>query len=257
MDFTTKPPVCFGERNGSITILQIQGGAGPYAISLNNQPGQSTDVFPKELNNLAAGSYQLLVSDINGCESMVTALINEAPMLTVSLGPDTSIYFGDSIVIDAIVSSTAIDSFVWSPIAGLKNPMLLTTEAKPGQSTVYKIWVRDTTGCRAEDDLLVTVLREKRVYIPNSIHPGSENGNETLAVFAGPEVRRIKTFRVYDRWGSCVFEKTDLEPNQPSQGWTGQWRGKDAAPGVYVYVADLEYFDGSTEVISGDVTLVR
>jgi len=257
VDYTTQAPVCFGEQSGSITIQQVQGGVGPYAISLNNQPGQNTDVFPAVLPNLTAGAYQLTISDINGCESNLAVLINDPPGLSVTLGPDTSIYFGDSLLIEAVVIATAIDSFAWSPLAGLKDSSSLTTEVKPAQSTVYKIWVRDSAGCIVEDEMLVKVLKELRVYIPNTIRPGSETGNESLTVYAGPELKRIRSFRVYDRWGECVFEKTDLEPNQPALGWTGQWRGKDVGPGVYIYVADVEYFDGSSEVISGDVTVVR
>lgn len=250
-------PVCFGERSGSITIQQVNGGVGPYTVSLNNQAGQTVGAFPFVLPNLAAGPYQLTVEDINGCASSVNVFLYDPPQLSVSLGPDTTIYFGDSILIEALVNSQAIDSFAWSPLAGLKNPDALLTEVKPAQSTVYKIWVRDTAGCRAEADILIAVSREKRVFIPNVFQPSSPNGNGILTVYAGPEVKRVRSFRVYDRWGECVFEKPDLIPNQAADGWDGRWRGKEAPPGVYLYVAELEYFDGGTEVVSGDVTVVR
>lgn len=257
IQYAVQQPVCFGERNGAIKVQTVLGGTGPYSLSLNNQPGQTVGSFPFVLPNLAAGPYLLTATDLNGCSADANVFLYDPPQLVVSLGPDTSIYFGDSVLLAALANTTAIDSFVWSPLSGLSSPDALSTIAKPAQSTPYRIWVRDTAGCQATDEILVMVLREKRVYIPNAFQPASGNGNNAFTVYAGPEVRRVRAFRVYDRWGDCVFERLDLEPNQPAQGWDGRWRGKDAPPGVYLYVAELEYFDGGTEVVSGDVTVVR
>ncbi|MCC6460782.1 MAG: hypothetical protein IT260_09960, partial [Saprospiraceae bacterium] len=64
-------PTCAGERNGAITITNIEGGVGPFAISLNGVAQQTTDVFPVVLANLAAGQYDIAAADLNGCETQL------------------------------------------------------------------------------------------------------------------------------------------------------------------------------------------
>jgi gliding motility-associated-like protein len=57
---------------------------------------------------------------------------------------------------------------------------------------------------------------------------------------------------VYDRWGEKVYESTALE-----NGWDGTFRGQEMIPAVFMYVVDVNFTNGSSQVISGDVTLVR
>jgi len=252
-----QPPACFGDRNASISITDVQGGIGPYTASLNAAPGQVIDAFPHLYQNLSAGNYSLTVADINGCETEVQETITNPPLLTVSLGPDVTIYLGDSIQLDAVVGGTTVDTFAWTPVTALSTPDLLTTYTTPTRSITYKIWVQDAAGCEAEDEIRITVSKERRIYIPNVIKQGGNLGNDVFTVYAGPEVTQIRTFRIYDRWGECVFDKPGIVPNDFVQGWNGKWRGEDVPPGVYVYVIELVFSDGTSEVKSGDVTVVR
>ncbi len=249
-------PRCFGERTGRISVTSIQGGLGPYAIGLNNGPAQVVSTLPVVFQGLAADSYTVKVVDANGCDSELGLILPDPPQLVVALGADTTIYLGDSIRVEALTAGAPLASFTWTPTVGLNSPDLLTTIAKPGRTTRYIIEVRDTAGCVARDEILITVLREPRIYIPNAFKPGS-SANGAFFVSTGPEVVNIRSMRVYDRWGDCVFEKFDVAPNNPAVGWDGRWRGQNAAPGVYAYMIELEYADGTTEIKSGDVTIVR
>jgi hypothetical protein len=49
----------------------------------------------------------------------------------------------------------------------------------------------------------------------------------------------------------------NIQPNRPELGWDGRFQGSYMLPGVYVYWAEIEYADGTTEVFQGDLTLVR
>jgi len=86
--------------------------------------------------------------------------------------------------------------------------------------------------------------------VPQIFSPNGDGRNDVLYVYG----RNFKSFKfiVYNRWGEQVFESSD-----PSIGWDGTFRGKQANPGVYVY-----YFEADTEqfgpiIRKGDVTLVR
>ncbi|MCS6928620.1 MAG: gliding motility-associated C-terminal domain-containing protein [Saprospiraceae bacterium] len=249
-------PRCYGQANGRIRITSIQGGLGPYAVGLNGAPPRVITTLPVVFQGLAAGDYTVKVVDANGCDSDLSLVLTDPPQLLVALGPDTTLYLGDSVRLEALTAGAPLDTFFWTPTSSLSTPTTLVTTAKPDRTTKYIIEVRDTAGCAARDEIFVRVLRQPRVYIPNVLSAGSA-ANGAFFVSAGPEVIRIRSMRIYDRWGECVFEKFDLQPNNPAVGWDGRWRGQDAAVGVYTYVIELEYSDGTTELKSGDITLIR
>ena len=86
--------------------------------------------------------------------------------------------------------------------------------------------------------------------MPNIFSPNRDGQNDILYV-RGQGILNF-TFMVYDRWGEKVFESTALE-----SGWDGVFRGQEMMPAVFMYVVDVNFKNGSNQVISGDVTLVR
>ncbi len=252
-----KSPGCFGGRDGSITITSIQGGADPYTLGINGLPSQVIDTFPVYIGSLAADDYLLEITDINGCITEKEVTLTDPLPINVDLGPDITVSFGDSIRIEALTNSTAIDTFIWQPTDYLNTPDSLITYAWPPKSQYYSITVTDTSGCTATDELLVVVNRAKRVFLPNIIRLESTEANDAFTVFAGPEVRGVKTMQIFDRWGELIFENQNFTPNVLQFGWRGTAKGKIVNPGVYVYVVEVEYIDGGTEVFSGDVTVIR
>ncbi len=257
IQFTPASPTCFGDKDGSIMINNINGGAGPYAISLNQAAQLSTSTFPVTLPTLASGSYILSVEDINGCQSDENAIVPNAKELAVDLGPDASIHLGESVLLQANLNFTEYASFVWTPISYLDHPDSLTTLSTPANSILYSLIVTDSAGCTARDEIQIIVNKEKRVYIPNVILPGSDGLNDFITVFAGIEVAKVRSMQIYDRWGDLVFENLNFLPNDPHLGWNGRSKGEDVNPGVYVYAVKVEYTNGDTEIFSGDITVIR
>ncbi|MFM8485771.1 MAG: SprB repeat-containing protein, partial [Bacteroidota bacterium] len=90
-------PVCFGQDNGSISISGITGGPGPYNVTLNGTDQGFAEIFPFVIQGLRSGDYKLEIEDQNGCLLETTETILSPLQLSVSLGPDTTIQFGDSI----------------------------------------------------------------------------------------------------------------------------------------------------------------
>lgn len=95
------------------------------------------------------------------------------------------------------------------------------------------------------------------VFIPNAISPNNDNINDALVIYDHGNVRRIKTFRIYDRWGEMVYERLDFPPNDPSFGWDGRRKNRLLQPAVYIYYAEIEFTDGETLIKKGDVTLMQ
>ena len=71
-------PLCFGDANGSITIISSSGvGAHEYSIT-GGAPFQASNVF----NGLSAGVYNLVVRDANLCTANAIANLTDPPLLT-------------------------------------------------------------------------------------------------------------------------------------------------------------------------------
>ena len=43
----------------------------------------------------------------------------------------------------------------------------------------------------------------------------------------------------------------------PATHWHGDFRGMPAQPGVYVWMAEIEYIDGRVGLLKGDVVLIK
>jgi hypothetical protein len=250
-------PTCFGDNDGSITIESVLGGADPFTLTLNGLTYQTTDTFPTTINLLEAGDYLLEVADANGCVTDESVNVPAPPQITVNLGADVTVSFGDSLILEALLNTTTYDTFAWTPTDYLQTPDSLVTLVRPPRSQIYTFTIVDTIGCQFSDEVRVVVQKGSRVYLPNIIKPASNILNDRFTVFAGAEVAKVRFMRIYDRWGSLLFENQNFTPNDPQFGWDGRARGDEVNPGVYVYVVEVEYFDGTTEVFSGDVTVVR
>lgn len=255
--FDVTSPVCFGESTGSIEISNISGGAGPFSLFLDEVSQGVIDTFPRIIGQLTSGVYVVGIEDSNGCVSDVEATVLSPVELMVNLGPDTTISFGDSLFLMAIHNASQVDSFLWSPTDYLSTPGQLESWTRPPSSLRYSIFLRDLAGCEATDEILVQVEKNRRVYIPNIIYPQSVTFNDIITVWGGAEVAKIRFMRIFDRWGELMFENENFAPSDPQSGWNGTFKGEYVNPAVYVYVVEVEYIDGETEIFKGDVTVIR
>jgi hypothetical protein len=250
-------PVCFGKETGTITVKNIVGGTGPFSLLLNDVAKGTADALPVVLGGLSSGSYTVGVENANGCVSYTAVEVPTPVALTVDLGLDTTIHFGDSLFIMAVHNAMQLDTFVWSTNNYLSTPNQLETWCRPSASQLYSIYLRDVLGCEASDDLLVKVDKSNRVYIPNIIYPQSTAFNNVITIWGGGEVSSIRYMRIFDRWGDMVFENRNFLPGDLESGWNGTVAGKFVDPAVFVYVVEVEYINGETEIFKGDVTVIR
>ncbi|MEZ4925372.1 MAG: proprotein convertase P-domain-containing protein [Saprospiraceae bacterium] len=246
---------CFGEEEGSISIESINSNHPPVLFSLNGGSFTGNNRF----SNLAAGDYEVVLMDDNGCDwSTGTITITEPPLLSADLGSDIEITFGDSVILQAVTSIpfSELSEINWNPLFDPFNAQTLTQRFLPFASTYVTLTVLDSNGCEATSRVLVKVAKPEQVYIANVIKPGSLD-NDRLTIFAGPGVEEIETFQIFDRWGEQVFSVSNFQPNDPSNGWDGSFRGDPVAPAVFVYFARVRYINGQVETIKGDVTVLR
>lgn len=243
-------PPCNGDLIGSISIDDVQGGTPPYSYQLNDQAAGNLSFF----EDLLPATYYLQVVDSEGCEWRDTVLITEPSPLELELGPDVEIQLGDSIQLDPL-TNRPISAWKWNA------PTLLTDDApyrpfvSPLESQFVLLSVTDENGCTATDTLRILVDKLRQVFIPTAFAPGRNNGMFTI--YAGQEVVEIESLRIFSRWGNMVFEQENFAPNDPNLGWDGTLWGEPLNSAVFVYYAQIRFTDGKTELITGDVVLMK
>jgi gliding motility-associated-like protein len=250
---STRDVICFGDQTGAIFLNGV-GGNPPYEFSLDGLD-YTPDLF---FNQLGAGMYSIFVQDSRGCVFDTGSEIFQPDPLIVDAGLDTTIDLGFRAPLLAIHSPPLkpVD-FSWSPAGLVSCDSCPSTISGPVTTTTFTITITDDDLCTAVDSVTVFVFLNRPVFVPNSITPNGDGLNDRLGIFAGPAGRAIRKIQIYDRWGEMVFEGSQLPLNDEALGWDGSYRGQPLNPGVFVYVAEIEFIDDSVLQLEGDITLVR
>ncbi len=245
---------CFGLRNGIIKVSAVFGGEKPFYYSLDGQSFSTNSTFDR----LWPGTYTVYVRDASGCIKQWQAQVPEPEELEVYLIPDKdTVVEGEHVHLRALVTppGIALQAIEWRPPDLFAKQDTLDQLVRVTETTDFAIEVRTSDGCIARDQ--VTVVADKiNLYFPNVIMPGS-NQDAYFTLFAGEGISRIISMLIYSRGGSIVFERDNFPPNDPLKGWNGRWGSKPAQPGVYLWVAEIEYLSGKRKQFQGNVTVLK
>jgi trimeric autotransporter adhesin len=242
----------------TVTLTDANGCTSVTAATITETQPVTTILNATTCRPAEVGTQTFNLTAANGCDSVVTVtttLVSGNSALELELGAPILATPGVPVSLD-ITGNFAIDSVAFVSPFVLSCSDCLAPEFTPTQSGFITVTAFDEKGCSVSDDINVVVQQKVRIYVPNTFQPGS-NDNGFFAVFSGPEITLVRNFRVYDRWGNALFSRNDLPTNDPEAGWDGSFRNKPMDPGVYVYAFVVTLPDGSEEVYSGDVTLVR
>jgi len=166
---------CYGASDGSIDIT-VNGGTTPYSYSWNGGAYNAED-----LTNIPAGTYDVVVTDANGCTITLDTVLNEPPPLNSSW--TTSHYTGDWEVschdgsdgsIDLTVNG-GVTPYTYSWNGGAYNSEDLTNVPAGN----YSVTITDTNGCTITID---TTLTEPPPF-STSASLSSFQGNNNISCF--------------------------------------------------------------------------
>ncbi|PHI19509.1 hypothetical protein CEQ90_12485 [Lewinellaceae bacterium SD302] len=236
---------------GFVSIPTVNGGEGPYLYSLDGEFFGMDTVF----TGLEAGRYDVVVQDALGCEIVLPTDVTPAPILVADLGQDQQILLGDSLSLNLIANSDDL-LYNWSVDPAFQGSRLFV---RPQDNLTVFVSVLDTvTDCTASAELRILVDRQPRIYVPTAFSPNGDGVNDFFFPFGGTDVVAIADFRIFGRYGNLVFERSaSFEPNDPNNGWDGMVNEKPASMGVYVYSASVTFFDGRTEIVKGEINVIR
>jgi gliding motility-associated-like protein len=204
-------------------------------------------------------SYTLIVTDSAGCYAdTTTAIIKVFPIPTVNAGPDQVVPADNAFILNPIYGS-GITDYLWSPpVNSLSCTSCPVTNGMAEETAKYTIEVTSSDGCKIKDDIIVFVACSKaNLHIPSAFTPNNDGKNDLFYPMTSG-YRIINKFIIYDRWANKVFERYNFIPNQPSLGWNGNTKDKQAS-GTYVFVWVIEATCDLGEKVEskGTVVLIR
>ncbi len=257
LNLTVQQPKCYGGCDGTIRVDSVKGGTSPYIFSIDGKVYTAA----RNLRNICAGSYRFYVQDASGCNWDTTFSIRQNTQLAVSLGGDTTIVLGDSLRIRVLTPDTAlIRRITWTPIvdsAARRSTRAFSQIARPLVQTQFKVTIVDSLGCSATTTMTVFINKDRPLFTPNIFSPNGDGYNDKWVISASQVVKSIKRLEIFDRWGNRVFAAQSFKPDDPNFGWDGNFEGKPLNPAVFTFWFEVEYQDGQTEIIEGDLTLMR
>ncbi len=177
-------PSCAGTCDGTAGVT-VTGGTPAY--SYNWEPGSPAGDGTAQVTGLCAGSYTVLVSDANGCDTLITFdLLAPDPILPgLSVTPATCADICDGQAFVAPTGATGPFTYQWSPAPGSGQGTASAGGLCPGSGTVL---ITDLdTGC---DTLVAFTITSPpsldAVVTPqDATCPGVCNGSASAAVAGG------------------------------------------------------------------------
>ncbi len=240
---------------GSSKQLFAQGG---YTYEWTPATGLSATNIANPLASPSTTTlYTVVGTDELGCFKDTAYLpLTVYPVPTVNAGEDQTINVGKSTTIP-LQHSNDVSKVFWMP-----HPSIIATNqdgftVQPKETTEYNVEVRNEGGCRASDKVTVFVIcNDANVFIPNTFSPNGDGVNDKFYP-RGTGLFRIKSMRIFNRWGQVVYERSGFMPNDASAGWDGTFKSTKINPDVYVYTIEIYCDNNSVLSYKGNITLIQ
>jgi gliding motility-associated-like protein len=151
-------PICSGGNDG-IAWVHADGFFGPYTYQWSANAGGITDSIA---TTLTAGNYQVIATDLFGCDDTVTFTLTDPLPVTVSVSPDQIICPGSNTTITANANGGSGNyTFSWNIGNGASQ------NVNPTTASYFNVFATDDNGCvSALDSVFVDV------YGPMSVNAG-------------------------------------------------------------------------------------
>jgi gliding motility-associated-like protein len=243
--------ICLGKE-----VQLFAGGAKSYtwypATGLNNTTGSSIIAKP-----VVTTTYHVIAKDAYNCftdTANITIKVGNATKLNI--GRDTIILSGDLYSFKPITSRNDIVKWNWQG-ANFNCYSCATPQAKIIYDQCISCTATNSFGCVSTDTICIqTFCPNAEIFVPNAFSPDGDGINDKLMI-QGKGIKLVKSFRIFNRWGEVVFERTNFNVGDPAFAWDGKVRGKAATPDVYVYVCEVICEKGFPYIFKGNTTILK
>lgn len=225
-NISTTDATCGGICDGTATV-SANGGTSPYTFLWDDPLAQTTATAI----SLCAGSYNVIISDNNGCSTApIPVTVNEPNALTVSVNISDETCFNacDGIATAIVAGGTGASTFQWD------DPTLQTTNPATGLcGGTYTVEVTDANGCSASASGTVNSAVEITATTSSTLAQcGVCDGTATVNASGGNGVLNIQ-------WDAAAANQTTTTATALCAG---------------VFTVDVTDANGCTETFSAAVS---
>jgi gliding motility-associated-like protein len=230
---------CAGENSGIVDVITMNAVGDVSYLWSDGSTSQLRE-------NVAAGTYRLIITDSNHCIVRDSITLTEPPPITLEFSlrqpwcadkPDGEIRLNPS---GGVIGTDY--TYRWSD-----NSTSRDLSNIPGG--LYSVIVTDQNGCEAEESVKLEPLREVCLVIPNAISPNGDLINDVWNIGEIDLYPDIE-IKIFNRWGIQVWRSEKGYP----QPWDGRSNGNPLPIDSYHYLIDLH---NGTKPLIGNVTIVR
>jgi gliding motility-associated-like protein len=266
---STRTPLCAGDDlalqayssiPGNTALTWLWKGPGP------GLPASRSNVTIDNVQVAHSGIYTVTVTSAEtGCSASTDTMIQIGAYPVVTLPQDTiTLPTGHLFSLNTVITNAAepgvlpITQYTWTPAQDLacNNALCSAPVATIKNDICYQVEVTNASGCKARDEVCIRVFcQESQVFIPNAFAPTGEIPENRKLIVRATGINSVKSFRIFNRWGKVLFERSNFPPNSATFGWDGQVNGKPADTGVYIYTVDVICENGVPYTFKGNVTL--
>jgi len=242
---------CHGKSDGQVQ-LNATGGTAPYLYQLGGITN-SSGLF----SNLIAGNYSAAVTDAANCTITVNFTVTEPNDVTLQFQPQQiNIDMGKSANVNVSSNFDPFVTYSWSPTQGLSCADCSNPEISAVNTTTYTVQAIATINgneCAASEHLVVTVIPNYDLFIPNAFSPNGDGANDMFMLYGNLQALKQIQMRIFNRWGEKVFETNNINFQ-----WDGTFVGAPLPPGVYTYTLQAVFLNNYSDAnLKGSLTVIK
>jgi gliding motility-associated-like protein len=221
--------------------------------------GPVSETYYAVVNDSALAAPVYLPGDSTFLEKDYTnnGAVYQFTPFTVNVSPaDTTVVRGSAMTFHVEAAGGSPSFFNWVPSEYLSCSDCADPTATARASQHFEVDVQNQYACKAKGYAQINTISGGRVSIPNAFSPNGDGRNDVFYIMGNQEIKVIKSFSIFNRWGMTVFSKNNIPPNDPGFGWNGLDNGRPSTAESYVYVVVIEFKDGTQQVYRGSIVLI-
>jgi len=245
---------CDELTENTIIVNRTSDGQNNVQYAINNEEFSEENHFIVPTGQ----SYEITAMDEMGCTTTTTIDVPETSGLITNIPERVILDLGEEMELEIGYESTNPINIQWED-----DPTLSCTDCpnpiiNPTQTTTYTLILSDDNGCSKDATIIVFIRKTDKIYTPTAFSPNNDGINDYFNIFTGANVASVDGLQIFNRWGDRVFQSAGgYTANNNEAGWDGKYKDRLAEPGVYVYFAEITFLDGTTDILSGEVSLVK
>jgi hypothetical protein len=270
----TSGPVCKGgtvllklninKGSPGFRVTWNTSGVGNFSSSSDNTISNFKDsiIYKSSDQDLSTINFGVKVSgSCNTVEESLNQSLNESPEASILSYSPVNVYINQPI--EFIHNSLFDKELKWN--FGDSSPELIESRSSvshtytEGLPSLVKLIAYNANGCTDTTSILVNVINNQNLFIPNVFSPySSDSENNKVKVYGANISESGFSFMIFNRWGQVVYQASDFTQAN-KVGWNGKLdnTGVDMSLGTYTYTLKGKYADGKEFEKVGTISLVK